>query len=446
MLDPTDTIVAVASPPGGGTLGLVRVTGPSALAVAGDRFEPDGDGDLGSAGRAGRLTGWLRVAGLRRPLAVSLNLWPGPATYTGQPLVEIVASGAEPILAAILADCLARGARLAEPGEFTLRAFLAGRIDLTQSEAVLGVIDAATPDQLDVALLQLAGGLARPLTRLRDDLADMLAFLEANLDFAEEADVDPVGRGVLAASIQKHADAVAELADQLGSRDRPASRPRVVLVGPPNAGKSRLFNALVGRPVALVGPVAGTTRDYLEAACECDGLVVDLVDTAGTEPAATEIDRQAQAAKVRQARRADLLIHCCASGDSPPEAGPGLTARTKADLIKPPTSAGAGTIWTSSVSGMGLVDLRAAIARTIRHRTDDGPSLSIAGTAARCVGGLSAAARSLNAAAEAVAADLGDELVAVDLRQAVDDLGRVVGAVVTDDLLDRIFRRFCIGK
>jgi tRNA modification GTPase len=395
-----------------------------------------------------RRSGRLRVDGLRRPLAVSIALWPEPRTYTGQPLAEIHASGSPPLLRQILSHCLARGARLAEPGEFTLRAFLSGRIDLTQSEAVLGVIDARTPAQLDAALQQLAGGLASPILALRDDLADVLAHLEANLDFAEEPDVDVLGAHALAASLEEASAQVTRLADRLRGRDRAEGRPRVVLVGPPNVGKSRLFNALVGQPRAIVSPVAGTTRDYLEAACDCDGLLVDLVDTAGSEAARTAIEGRAQEAQGRQTRLADLLLDC-RTADSPsfkledlPDDRPTLQVWTKSDASPPPDRRDC--LPTSASTGEGLDALRRSIASALRIRAVEGDR--VAGTAARCGESLARAARSLESAAEALRMGLGDELVAVDLRQALDDLGRVVGVVVTDDLLDRIFRRFCIGK
>jgi tRNA modification GTPase len=350
-------------------------------------------------------------------------------------------------LRAILSGCLARGARLAEPGEFTLRAFLSGRIDLTQSEAVLGVIDARSPAQLDAALDQLAGGLASPIRTLRDHLADVLAHLEANLDFAEEPDVDPLQAEALATSLDRASREVHALAHRLQGRERPEGRPRVVLVGPPNAGKSRLFNALLGRDQAIVSPVAGTTRDYLEAPCECDGLAIDLVDTAGFEAARTAIDARAQSFQGRQSTLADLLIECRSADalpfDSLSPEQPILRVWTKSDVAKP-EGPSAYPLLTSASTGEGLAELRQAIAVALREPSSE--SNLTTGTAVRCGEGLGRAGDSLARAAEAIRLGLGDELVAVDLRQAMDDLGRVVGVVVTDDLLDRIFRRFCIGK
>lgn len=448
LLDPTDTIAAVASPPGPGFRGLIRLTGPRAWPIALEGFEPDRPGETSTAGPGPprRRSGRLRVRGLRPRLPVAISLWPGPRTYTGQPLVEIHMTGSPPLVQLVLADCLTRGARHAEPGEFTLRAFLSGRIDLTRAEAVLGVIDARTPAQLDAALRQLAGGLAGPITALRDRLLDVLAHLEANLDFAEEPDVDPLGRAALADELAQAGAEMSALAERLTARDRPEGHPRVVLAGPPNAGKSRLFNALLGAECALVSPRAGTTRDYLSALADCDGLTVELIDTAGVEPARFSIEGQAQALGADQARRADLLLLCASSDTEPPESlapdVPRLLVWTKADLAPPPGSPDC--LPTSAETGAGLSSLRRRVAETLRAEAADGDLPSATG--ARCHESLARAGHCLAAAAETVLALGGDELVAVDLRQAIDDLGKVVGAVVTDDILDRIFRRFCIGK
>jgi tRNA modification GTPase len=446
MLDPSDTVAAVASPPGPGFRGLVRLTGPDAWAIALTGFSADRDPPDPSARHAACRAGWLTVDGLRPRLPATLALWPGPRTYTGQPMTEIHTVGATPLVQLVLAHCLARGARLAEPGEFTLRAFLSGRIDLTRAEAVLGVIDARTPAQLDAALSQLAGGLAGPIVALRDRLLDVLAHLEANLDFVDEADVDPLGRSELAGELAGSAAGVAALADRLRGRDRPEGLPRVVLVGPPNAGKSRLFNALLGRDHALVSPRAGTTRDYLSAPCDCDGLTVELIDTAGLDDATGAIESRAQSFSTDQADRADLVLDC-QSPDTPPAPPiaadrPRLLVWTKSDVAPPPDSSA--LLATSARTGEGLAPLRSAIATALRSDAADGDP--IASTGARCRESLGRASESLRSASETLLLGGGDELVAIDLRQAVDELGKVVGAVVTDDILDRIFRRFCIGK
>ena len=379
-------------------------------------------------------------------MPAALVLWPGRRTYTGQPLAEIHTLGSPPLLQLLLAHCLTQGARLAEPGEFTLRAFLSGRIDLTQAEAVLGVIEARSREQLESALGQLAGGLASPVATLRDRLLDILAHLEANLDFVDEPDVDELGRQELAASLSTAAAETAALAERLGSRDRPEGHATVVLVGPPNAGKSRLFNALLGQARALVSPRAGTTRDYLSALFDCDGLTVELIDTAGEEPATTAIDARAQALRAEQSDRADLLLECLPA-DSPslptdPDR-PRLLVLTKSDLPGAPP-APPGVLATSAATGAGLDRLRLAIASAVRARETSGDLPTTTG--ARCRESLTLASEALASAASALALGAGDELVSVDLRQAIDELGKVVGAVVTDDILDRIFRRFCIGK
>lgn len=421
--------------------GIVRLSGDEAWMIALAEFDANGGEPLPA--RAEMRAGRLRVDGLRPPLPVSLALWPAPRTYTRQPLAEIHTVGSPPLLRQVLAHCLARGARHAEPGEFTLRAFLSGRLDLTRAEAVLGVIDAQTPAQLDAALKQLAGGIAGPITAMRDRLLDVLAHLEANLDFAEEPDVDPLGRAALADEMERGADAVSALAARLRGRDRPEGFPRVVLVGPPNAGKSRLFNALAGESRAIVSPIAGTTRDYLSTLADCDGLTVELIDTAGIETPEGRVEQEAQGQRAAQSILADLLLVCESSDIESlpaPADRPALRVGTKCDLVP----AAAGLLATSAATGEGVAALRSAIGVAIRRQTADGDLP--AGTSVRCRDSLGRAGEALRSAAGTVRFGGGDELVAVDLHQAVDELGKVVGATVTDDILDRIFRRFCIGK
>jgi tRNA modification GTPase len=446
MLDPSDTIAAIASPPGPALRGIVRLSGPDAPRIATAGFAPDHPGPWKN--RPQHRTGRLQVSGLHAGVNAAILRWPGSKTYTGQPSAEIHATGSVPIVERILADCLSRGARLAEPGEFTLRAFLAGRIDLTQAEAVLGVIEARSPERLDAALSQLAGGIAGPIERLRDRLLDVLALMEANLDFADESDVDPLGAAHLAGELDDASTELIALADSLQSRDRPESRPRAVLLGPPNAGKSRLFNALCEGANALVSPEAGTTRDYLVATCTCGGIEVDLIDTAGVEAARDGIEARAGALRDDQAATADIALLCRAANmrefdfDELLVANrPSLRVLTKSDLLD--DSAPLTWIATSAATGRGLLELRRAIAEAIRESPEDS---AVPGTSARCRDSLIRAGSALRDAASTLTLGGGDELVAIDLRQALDDLGRVVGAIVTDDILDRIFGRFCIGK
>ncbi len=441
--DLDDAIAATASAHGPGLRGIARVSGPGAWRIATAGFEPDEPVDH-AATRPILVRGNYRLPGLRPPLPADVALWPAPRTYTGQELAEIHAPGSPPLLALLLAHLLANGARPARPGEFTLRAFLSGRVDLTRAEAVLGVIDARDPRRLDAALEQLAGGIGGPVEALRGRLLDLLAHLEAGLDFVDEADVDPIARAALASELQREADALDALTDRLGRRDHSADAPRVVLAGPPNAGKSRLFNALLGDDHAIVSTIAGTTRDTLSAPCDCDGFVIELIDTAGIESAADAVTAEAQSRAAAAADRADALL-ACASVDAPPVDVPSddrtIRVWTKAD-VAPPPSGDARWIVTSAATRAGLDALKRAIAAALRRREAEPASP----TSARCRDSLLRAAASLRAASAAMLAGGGDELIAFDLRAALDDLAEVTGAVVADDVLDRIFSRFCIGK
>jgi tRNA modification GTPase len=440
-LDPSDTIAAIASASGPAARGIVRLSGSRAWEIAREGFESE----AAKCGPPCVLSGHLRLEGLHGPLPANLLLARAPRSYTGEDLAEIHTVGAAPILQQALGCCLARGARLAQPGEFTLRAFLNGRLDLTQAEAVLGVIESRSRSQLDVALAQLAGGLARPIHILRDRLLDLLAHLEAGLDFVDEADVDPIGRAALAAELGAAAAEVSRLAGGLRDRDRPAGLPVVVLVGPPNAGKSALFNALVGHPRALVAPQAGTTRDHLTATCHMGAIEVTLVDTAGSQPAADAIAAAAQEQTRVASAGADLLLVCAPgeTGASEPEASPrALRVATKCDT--PGHRFAPGHLPTSAHTGHGIDALRGAIAGLLGRGTTDADP--IAASSARCAAALREAAASLVRAREAMELQAGDELVAIELHLALDALGHVVGATCTDDVLDRIFRRFCIGK
>jgi tRNA modification GTPase len=319
------------------------------------------------------------------------------------------------------------------------------------------VIDAAGPQQLEVALGQLAGGLAGPLRRLRGNLLDLLAHLEAGFDFADE-DLPFLTAGDLDRQLTEAADAVSRLARQMASRQETADLVRVVLVGWPNTGKSSLFNALLERTGALVSEHPGTTRDYLTAELNLDGEVrCLLVDTAGLEPAAAaaegSVRQAAQEAASEQARLAQVRLLCLDSTrplNAWEEAqlahgvGERFVVLTKTDLpqrFEPACVHFA----TSSVTGEGIGPLKERIAAAVlAGRGVEGEV--VAGTAVRCAESLRLASESLARARGVLAGDAGEELVAAEVRLALDELGKVVGAVYTEDVLERVFSRFCVGK
>ncbi len=449
-----DTIAAIATAPGGAMRGIVRLSGPHVQSCLQSCFRSCQDVDW-----LRRKDNWVISGELELPtplgkIPCDLHLWPGARSYTRQPVAELHTIGSPPLLDAVLKVVCAAGARLAEPGEFTLRAFLAGRLDLTQAEAVLGLIDARNRQQFNVALSQLAGGVHETLHDLRSQLLDLLAHLEAGLDFVEE-DIEFISAAQLDSQLGEAIALVTRLADQMRSRGTSSDAFRVVLTGWPNVGKSSLMNALVGQSAAIVSDVAGTTRDYVTRRAAVLGLNCLFVDTPGTE---TETDRIgvsqiAQTLAGQQAEQADVQLLCLDAtrrlnewereilGAEQPSNR--IFVLTKVDDVHA-TDLHHDSLPTSSRSGVGIPELRRAIATCI---LDDLASESVvAGTAIRCRESLRLTAESLQHARKAVRDGIGEEIVAAETRLALDELAKVVGAVYTDDILERIFSRFCIGK
>jgi tRNA modification GTPase len=460
-----DTIGAPASAPGAAGRGIVRASGPDAITFVNRIFVPKDASRWNVARFATAHLGTLRLTQLRAPLAVLVYAWPSRQSYTGQPVVEIHAPGAPPVLEAILGDLFASGVRPAEAGEFTLRAFLNGRIDLVQAEAVLGVIDALDSQRLITALRQLAGGISQCIARLRSGLLDLIADLEAGLDFVEE-DIQFVSRREIGSRVAAAEQEVTRLLLHSDSRTRSTGRARIVLAGLPNAGKSTLFNALAGQNAALVSETSGTTRDYLRAPLEWSGMSIELFDTAGWESEGVDdpvsrrapgsISQAAQALREDQWDEADLVVWCSASDQTAvaqdeeqtilarlhSDGSQILIIRTKSDLKPVPGATG---LEVSAIDGSGIAKL---IEKCVRELTGYGSRESnmIGTTAARCRESLVHCRESLSRARIALEDSVGEELLVVELREAVDHLGRILGAVYTDDILDRIFSRFCIGK
>ena len=461
MWSTEELIVAPATVPGHGARAIVRLAGEGLADLLQTLCTADWPRH-GDPPRVVRAT--LAAAGLGRDwgeLAVEVLVWPGPAGPIGGPLAEIQLPASTPLVEAVIAEACRHGARLARGGEFTLRAFLAGRLDHVQAEAVLGVVDAQSPEQLAGALDRLGGGAGRALARVRDELLDLLADVEAAIDFADETTPDAVPATPawqpFAIRLDRCHDAIGRAAATLVGRDAAAGDlPRVVLVGRPNIGKSSLFNALVGHEAALVADESGTTRDSVEAPVRGghgrDWLLVDL---AGLDAAPhTGGDPLAEAARARadaETARADLIVACRDAGHggaAPVAAGSGLRIDVVTRCDRGAAGDGSATeiaIATSAATGQGIAAVHAAIdAAVAALPASESATLRMRVAAAAAAESVAAARRQV--AGAAAGGPLDEAVVAGHLRAAAEALAEVTGAAIGIDLLDRIFARHCIGK
>jgi tRNA modification GTPase len=433
-----DTIAAIATPAGRGALGVIRLSGACVPGIArkllGELPEP----------RHATLASFRSALG--EPLDRGIALYfPAPHSYTGEPVLELHGHGGAMVMQLVLRACLEAGARLAEPGEFTQRAFLEGKLDLAQAEAVADLIDAATGEAARSALRSLGGEFSSAIAALRAQLIDLRALTEALLDFPEE-EVESVHRDDAGARLR----GVKLQLDEVLAKSRQGSLLRaglhVVLAGRPNVGKSSLLNRLAGEERAIVTPVAGTTRDALREPIQIEGVPLVLVDTAGLRAAGDLVERLGMERTRQELERADLVlvVHEATQAEAPP---PGelpagalrIDVYNKADLA-PEFSPPGDALKVSAKTGQGLDALRKAILAAAGWSAS-GESVYLARE--RHLRALERARAHLDEAAQQLPRW---ELFAEELRLAQAALGSITGEFSADDLLGEIFSRFCIGK
>jgi tRNA modification GTPase len=439
-----DTIAAVATPAGRGGIGIVRVSGAEAPRIAQAIL-----GKVPAPRRAERRT-FRDARGEAIDEGIALY-FPAPHSYTGEPVLELHGHGGPVVMQALLAACLDAGARLAEPGEFTQRAFLEGKLDLAQAEAVADLIDAASREAVRSALRSLSGEFSAAINALAAQLTELRALTEAMLDFPEE-EVEALHREDAQARLAR----VRAALDEVFAKSRQGSLLRagirVVLAGRPNVGKSSLLNRLAGEERAIVTAIPGTTRDALREPIQIEGVPLTVVDTAGLRESRDEVERLGIERTRREVEGADLVLVVLEAGSSVgaeeraligsiPEGVTYLLVYNKVDLV-PGTHAGRqdAAVWVSAKTGAGLDALRRALLEAAGWSLG---SESVFLARERHLRALSRARAHLEAAARE---QLRWELFAEELRLAQVALGEITGEFTTDDLLGEIFARFCIGK
>jgi len=455
-----DTIAAIATPLGEGGLAVIRISGPEALAVADRVFQPAGKGAVKPGAAASHTVHYGRIVRDGRMVdEVLLTVLRAPRTFTREDTVEISCHGGLLPAKLVLDAVLAGGARLAEPGEFTRRAFLNGRIDLAQAEAVADLIHSRTELALAAAQEQLAGQLSRRVNQLRDDLMRVLAHVEAHIDFPDE-DIAPDTREELEQRLERGVAFMDELL-RTAEEGRMLRRGiRAAIVGRPNAGKSSLLNQLLGHDRAIVSSIPGTTRDTIEEPANIRGLPVVFIDTAGLREAHDEIEREGIRRSRESLARAELILHVLDASEPLDPADENCFAefaakkrilvRNKMDLpVKLEKSqiqsAGVAVVDVSCRTGQGMEALKDAIKEQVWSGEVQAEMLQVM-INSRHQDALNRARAAAQRAADALRHGATLELVALDLRIAIDAVGEIVGKTATDDLLDSIFSTFCIGK
>jgi tRNA modification GTPase len=450
VTDFEDTIVAISTPPGRGGIGILRLSGPAARSIA----EPLIELRHPLAAAQARFAKILDTSGETLDEAV-VTYFEKPRSYTAEDIVEIAAHGSPVLLDHLLRRCIAAGARLAEPGEFTQRAFLSNRLDLTQAEAVHDLIESTTLHQARIAAQQLGGSLSRQIAPIKQRLVSLIASLEAGIDFAED-DIDTLPASEITAQIQT-------IQTPLRALEKTFTYGRIVhegftlaIVGRPNAGKSSLFNRLIERDRAIVTATPGTTRDLVTERVSLEGIPVELIDTAGLRESTDEAE-SIGIAKTREAMAEADVVLLVLDATSPLheednttiaalENRPLLIVVNKSDLVPDEVSNQTRhrSLKTSALTGEGIPELRRSILSLV---TKESPSAETALlTNLRQQQAVSKSLAALDRAQQAVVATIPHEMILLDLYETLNSLDALTGATTTDDILNLIFSRFCIGK
>jgi tRNA modification GTPase len=450
----TETIVAISTPAGRGGIGVVRLSGPEARSIAESLLQLKRPLEGGRA----RFALIVDADGAVLDEAVA-TYFQAPHSYTSEDVVEIAAHGSPVVLEFLVRQSIAAGARLAEPGEFTERAFLSGRLDLTQAEAVRDLIEASTLNQARVAARQLGGALSRTVVPIKERLVSLIAGLEAGVDFAED-DIDTMPAEEISARIAAVEAPLRELERGFEYGRIVHDGLRLAIVGRPNAGKSSLFNRLVERQRAIVTATPGTTRDLVTERVAIEGIPVELIDTAGLREASDEAE-SIGIAKSREAMAdADVvLLVVDASAEAHAEDAttlaamkgrPVLVATNKIDLEQQvmPASSEHRVVRTSAVTGEGIAELRSAIVELAGAGAGAGAAEQETAlvTNLRQRQAITSALASLMKAKIAADAGIPHEMLLLDLYEALAALDGLTGATTAEDILRLIFSSFCIGK
>lgn len=438
-----ETIAALSTPPGEGALAVIRISGSHAFQIAGAVFR----GKSPIAPRRIHVGSIVdRDGGLVDE--VVLTAFVGPASYTGEDVVEISGHGGMVVAASVLQCVLDAGARPAGPGEFTQRAFLNGKLDLTQAEAVMDLIRAQTPLAAKAAARQLEGRIGEEAREIADGILRVVAHLEAYIDFPEE-DIRPEVGSAMLESVRAVRARVERLLSTANEGRILRDGVRLAICGRPNAGKSSLLNRLAGFDRAIVSPIAGTTRDTIEEWISLRGIPFRIIDTAGIRETPDAVEKEGVARALKAIESADLVLRVL-DGTNPvsftdaPAAAEELLAVNKSDLgISPEPALDA--LQISCVTGSGMDALVDIIIRRVRQGQTP-PAESGAAINARHQACLNRVNEALQASELALENQVEPELTAVELRLALDAVGEIVGRLDTEDILDRIFGTFCIGK